>query len=975
MTTFIKSCIGIITCLLFTTLLMSQEQISDIEIRGVKNLSSLTGRVGFAQHNNENFMLVVNESLTIYRWENGNFIPFKTIEGGGGSVQIKDKNRSDMSIREGKYYRNANGIIQIIDIATGEIDFDSSDIDGNISFFGFAEIVDNRMYFQHEGKIRFLDFNSGELVDTDVDFERYQIGHHVLVAGDNQINNETKIINLLTNEESESTVYPSGFSYNLTLSSRIDSSFIIIDNEGSIYRLETDSDPYNTGCVLDFGTYTMEDIEDIDVRGDRLIVARYNELVDTTVNIQVLNLSSCIEEQNLSIPILGAYGGTTIADNEHFNADFTIIHINDTDFSPGGKFGHTHIVDHTINEVFKSEDMSWLDEGTAFKYRDDIYFHGGVKSLFPFGERPTARVNVVDDSSHRIDQSLRSVISIVIGYPIDGSVIFATNSIEEEILISKLSEEDRLQVLKSISLSRNHGLLDPLDIVTIDDNIYYSVLTGLYRITDSNEPLVPTEYNELFFDPINGIDSRPLEIYEDKIRFVQNNVHNSREKLHIYDTSSDELLSYDSGPLSGATFESELLGPYQFYIHNGEVAILDIRDGSNLAIQRTFFPNIYFSSANFGYFGGTNNLDEINVIDYSTNIIQTIPFDIGNYLKVFNSKDGSAYIADIADSNDQLRIRRIDSPSDIELIYEGTQQGSTTQVKFYNSKGSDIVFISFEEDDKVNVLVDDTEKTRLYSLSEDQYISDFNNGQLLFQSNTHIRIGDGEIGLIKPFQDIVTVQNDILVSPVLYQDFSDDSALFVFKEGDDSLKFVSYDLINKDLVVNVIKSDLDNYYDWLRIDENQFLLSASDSGNYGSEPWLVDLSNEEITLVSDINPGKSNSFPQNLIKTEHGIFFTATVSGINKQWFRLFGSGVTLVEAINEPKELAVFPNPTTSQIQITSSYKSLTIFSLSGHELITYNDIDESSIIGLDDLEAGMYILLASDNSGEVYMTKVIKI
>ena len=197
-----------------------------------------------------------------------------------------------------------------------------------------------------------------------------------------------------------------------------------------------------------------------------------------------------------------------------------------------------------------------------------------------------------------------------------------------------------------------------------------------------------------------------------------------------------------------------------------------------------------------------------------------------------------------------IRIRRLKSLSDIETVYEGSGRAWISSEPFLNSDGSNITYITFSEDGINKVFLDDSENSRLYTLFEKEYISDIDNDNLLIQK---FNGGDGVIGRIRPFEDIQRIQNDFLSDPVVYEELIGDTAFFLFKVGEDSLRSIYYNLESGSFSAKIIRSDIERYFDWNRLDDNRLFFTGEGLDYCGIEPMILDLDKAKISLLSDIN--------------------------------------------------------------------------------------------------------------------------
>lgn len=953
--------------MVFSGPLFSQEQVSDIETFGVVRQSDLTGRIGFAQFDDANYMLVENDSLTIYIWDNDEFKPFISVKGQGELIDLKDRDRSLMAIRDGKYYRYINNGIQIIDIATGDIDFDSTHTCEEFEKPLQVELVDSSIYLYFQDRnseqYKLLNFATGALVDLGINRPEHQIGHLALITSDSA----AVIKNLLTDEETEISIFPSGIAHRI--SSRIDTSFIIIDKEDKIWKLKYDEVPFLYDCP-----FFDVSIENITIKGDLLISTKASSFGDR-VTCYVQNLNNCSFDLISSIRLeeYQHFLKTRFISNANCEPDFTVVNIDLVQTnSDGVTASRTIVIDHINNKFIESDDMV-IEEGSPFRYDGNIYLHGldfsfrGTNNL----RVPISKVNPLVEESRQINSSSSQV---VMGYPIDDFIICATNTNFEDIKIWKIDRQDEFEEIQSISLSNNHGLYRIRKIFTYSDDIYYNTINGVYRLSDNNKLLIPADHRKLLSCPFCFELSLDLDIYDNKIRYLEDAGDN--RVLHIYDAITENLVTFNDSLFNDVSFQSKLIGPFQVFSDpnmQNETGIIDIRDGSISKVSEDISTNFVIPFDDFALFKSRYS-DQLNSIDYTSLEISTIPFDFGRQSKIFNNKNGTAYIIDISDSN--IRIRRLKSLMDIETIYEGSGTASIPFRPFLKSHGSNVSYITFSEDGINKVFLDDSENSRLYTLFENEYISDIDKDHLLIQNNTSFNGGDGVIGRIRPFEDIQRIQNDFLSDPVVYEELIGDTAFFLFKVGEDSLRSIYYNLESGSFSAKIIRSNIEHYYNWIRLDDNRLFFTGEGLDYCGIEPRILDLDKAKISLLSDINRGPESSHIENFIETKNGLFFTAIISGVNRQWFSLSIDDVSAgIKPVNQVLDLEIYPNPTSCNIRVRKGFESISVFSQTGVEVIKLDDVDPSVVINLGSLESGTYIVIATDFLGRKSITKVVKI
>lgn len=963
--------------LLFSAFLISQEQVSEINTPAVNKVTNIGSKIGFAQIGNVDYMLIENDTLSIYKWNGHTFILDSEIE----AYDFKfpnglrlDPNRSQLEIRNGKYYRFYYNAMEIVDIVSGTVEFLYDGGENGYSNIYPTELVDERLYFNAwEDRVRRnkrLDVSTGKIEDLGETPRPSlkQIGDIQFQISDSIISLE----NLWLADQNRSSFFTNGI-LNVHLS-RSDSSFVVLDGAGELYQLKLNGVQEKYDCKID----NLENLSSMRLAGDKLILS--NEF-GSNVRFRVINLITCEQEQSFNINVTDDFAThVSFITNETGDKDFTIVGVNGVHPADGWDPGFFYIIDHVNKREVQTPKITGVLHHTPFRIDNSVFFIGFNSSFW------TGQLDVIlqyDMNSGQIIEHVPEgdqLSHATLGYFRDGKLFCATNTIHEEVKVLQLDQTGKFNEIMKASFLNNEGITDFRDIKALEDKIYFLTIAGFYSVDDHDETILKFDYNPLISNTRDVLLGVTLHTYKDKISFITNDAER-HPHFHVYDLTTGKLNTHIDSTVSTSLNSVDPAGPFYFY-SNGTKAdtlkIFDIRDGSIIEFSELPYAVAEFGRENAAFFfyrfDGTEHMYSI---DYESKNIELHQFDFKSSNQIVSGRAGVDYFID--QENGQIRIRRMKSVTDIETIYDGP--GSL--MEFKRDKDSDFSFFSLRLSwPNVRIIVDDSQKTEMHDIifrhdnNHDSPIVAIDDDKVVLFSNIDDSV---QFKILKAFEGIDDIDYDTEKANFTYADLSEDEGTFFIFDEHDSLVVMTYNLETQDTQFRKMWTGCDpcTIYEGIRINKNKFLISWFGRSPYEGEPRIVDLAMDSLYLLADLNTRDNwPSYTNNYIRFKDWIYFTANLREGDRQWFRLLATdNTTNIEAVKIDNIISPFPNPTTGSISINRDYETMSIFSLDGTELYKMKNVNAESSIDVSQLGIGTFLLLAIDKNGNHFSGKIVKI
>ncbi len=161
---------------------------------------------------------------------------------------------------------------------------------------------------------------------------------------------------------------------------------------------------------------------------------------------------------------------------------------------------------------------------------------------------------------------------------------------------------------------------------------------------------------------------------------------------------------------------------------------------------------------------------------------------------------------------------------------------------------------------------------------------------------------------------------------------------------------------------------------------DNILFGAGDNSQ-NRELWKSDGTTEGTTLFQDINPSTeqygNGSNPSSYFSHNNTLYFAASDGTTGYELWKLEENSLSVKkESINEFEIISIYPNPTSSILNINienQQIQSVKVFSLFGKEIVNFKFNSEQKKINISSLSSGVYILQIKTLKGLI-SKKIIK-
>ena len=861
--------------------LFSQEQVSNLEHYGVQFPSDITRDIGFAHIDGVQYLLEENDSLTIYKYNNGDLVRHATIlnmDCRNRLYRIIDPNRSLFEIRDGYYYRFFSDGLQIIDVAEGKIVLQFDNLLSNTGNINPVELYKNHLYYNawKDGEfIRcLLDIDSGERVQLNLPANREyydQIGDQV--AG---IDEDRQFYIYDTFSNVDSLIYESQTKIISIRFSVQDSSYVLLEEDGRLIKVDRDLNVIDLNCLIE----DVSILRSFTVKANKLIAIYSHVEIPVRQNrIVVYDLDSCLEEMSFISGVIEYFAtGIQFVENESNDQDYSILGFYGQHPADGFDEGLYYIIDHKNNKFTKIEDISYVYSHTPFVHNDVLYFVGTVSSIgsaFQFVcKQDLASTNI---SRHDPNGMYETYFS-TIGYHEEDKLINVTNTLYEDPTVWSLDTADIFYKLQSLDFTKNLGVIFVDNVLLLEERIYFTTNGGLYSVFDESKEEIAFENVPTVLDYHKKTD---IALYDQKLAIPLYDGENVIFK--ILDTKTGIVDSLIDKNVRTNYFV--IAGPFIFYSNgnsNDTLHYLDLKTGLIQIIEELpylvgSFLTKGINSAIYRYSSSVNSRDYSAIlIDYDDNSFTELDIEFDYSFKVVPGYDDSFYFIDWLSSSDSIKIQLYKKDGEIRTIYSGPG-------RYYSDKfashypGNPVTLINlYYNSDTAILIADDLSNTEIFAIPH-RYLNGVNsvirdNFQDKFLFETKDSLGN-HYWLYEAFQTPLEIEY-IEDSGIRFSDLTDSLAVFIFQDDNNNVSLIKYDHKNQDKTIidsiefncgklSIQKGDA--------LNETQYLVVVN--CELGNEPWILDIDKGTLELLADLNPGRSSSSPNNFIRFDKWILF------------------------------------------------------------------------------------------------------
>ena len=964
--------------LLLPLSLVAQEQVSNVYFEGLYEVKRLDGEVGFAEVEGQQYMLVENGSLEIYRMENDSFVLKATITSRQCGVLnpiTLDPNRSLMEIDGRKYYRIFDDGIDLIDIVDGRVIRSINYEDLGIKDYWPRERKSDRFYLQSGLKIASLDLDR-----MIVEILPYAANWGFVVQGDHfvRILNDSAIhvFNGLT--QFDSTFYSNDVPWRWRSYSERDSSFVYLKADGSLWKLAKDYTFRKLDCPLE----NMETFRSLKVVGDNL-VAVYESYTETMSEVVVSNLQTCetvmsftayYEEYNFYIEYI---------ENEEDTSNFLICGFAGDNPIDVLSVSSYYLLDFETKSMSYVPELTRVTNGTPARDGDRIYFVGESSTYFAQTQFVLVYNGANSQTSLLNPYDYFDNKSTTIGFEVDGKIPVVTSTVDELVKVWSLSSG--FAEIQSLNLLEDLGVNLIADLMSLEDRIFFTAHGGLHSVlTRSKEEFIFPNSEKIIWSFLN----EPMEVaiakYEntagigfslgDSTYFFTVDERTGETTWTIFDEfkTSDNIVSFGSLLLF-----SDGYGNCDLRYFDLKTKSIQSQEGISYISERHLAEGDEF--ALYKKTEINSSVHKIFKISHLDNSFTQLDIDLEKDVALVHGFKDNFYIIEYRSWENQARITRWNSMDEADVIYDGKGRVSIDESFKYDRTDSVALFTLFSEDKEAIYLIDNLVKTDSLKLD---YLSDSWSKRSILSYNRDdfilktIDDSGNNYWFYKAFGSPINLEGPGDLNPI-FTIVTDSIALLMFYSNG-QLSSISHNISSgetnyREDIENI--NGLDYISGGMALSPSTFIVSGR--SDLGFEPYLFDANTGSVSLLQDINPGTISSSPSNFLKFKDWIYFTATTDCTSKQWFRMESDFSTrTIEQINWTSDkLFLYPNPSGNEVSLKGDFDQVVVYSINGQELFTVSDYISGSVIYMETLESGTYIIHAFDSSGKLYSEKLMKV
>ncbi len=980
---------------------ISQEQVSDIYDKVNIHPTGLYGKLGFALIAGQQYMIKDNDELSVYILRDSFELLWQgfDLEFESRVAQYRDveRNRSGLIIRDGKYYRMRSDVIQVIDIVSGKLEYELTEKDLGFSVSSVLSVTSD--FIVASGYIK----ESRETILFSVDILSKSVKRHDKVPRDQYFDRDhsllvNNMIYYFIDESGESDqlisydfrtgeeiIFPRLLNEELfSVMHRAEGSRIIISTKsGNIYEINDNGFYEKLNCNIKGDLPILK----TQMASEKLFVIygeRNQNISGSSIIEKVImyDMETCKGREVwkfLQTSVSRVISRFFISTNELNNQDFTIIGLKGSTYTDNS-FSILNHLDNTetlvpenpydfsndvrnVHEIVPYSPIrykNWII--CATKYYPDVSYSFDAFLIHDVNTKSTELIYPDKDKGN-------GSFSSMIGYFHNDELVVANNSRIETPAVWSMDDETNFTKLDSLDFGLNYG-------ATIFDGGNYRV----FNLSKNNDHFIFHAISGIYRTDLSGTER--LFRIKPQIKFLKNLTskvaYHSNENSEVFIINDSNGMSLHRRNLLDQKIESTLLDyssydldfPYKI----GSVILLDRKDYYNTKDNtiRTLDHGFYLSdyvehSFDFDTFvylnlAGRGIVSPV-IFNGTENTSELLPFTFASSSKLKNTKSGNALILD----NKSKRVSLVSKDETLIDIATDFQEASFKS-------------ISFEQSECNIIEIQDSLSSYLYVENKDQI--DVVQGSYIYSdSDCHVLFAMNDVDVIS-YMYYEFGQKPILIytGPVSEElrvlSINENHVLLYTHSGDIITKLIKYDfLTEKTEVVEGLTYNFSEYgyISGIHLEGDKYLVCKNTS--LGNEPWILDINKGEFQLLSDMISGAHGSFPANFTYLDDFVYFTAFVEDGSRQWFRYKIDGATSVEQVtlNSPQQLVVYPNPTSGLLTLSSSYEEVNVCNLKGEIMLYTKDYNKSESIDVSSLPDGLYIIQATDSTGEVKTNKVV--
>jgi hypothetical protein len=410
-------------------------------------------------------------------------------------------------------------------------------------------------------------------------------------------------------------------------------------------------------------------------------------------------------------------------ENENQQTDFTIFGYSGFNRTDGFSKGRFFIINHITNLASEIEDISRVEQQTAFSENGYIYCVG-INQAGWNSHAYIVRQDIATSKISKLDPNEKYLTTYVVQGFTDSinKFYFSTNTRQEDPNIWTVSSNNSFTKLKLLDFRQNVGIHFVQNIFLSTEALFFTNQIGIYSVFNDCKLKIPFAS----VPTVLGFSEStiPVANYENKFAFAEINENNTI--FIILDSSMDYI---DSFLLTEVISKASLLemGPFIFFrrsgankpieffdIRNKKINVInDLRNINSNRLTKNINAAVYLESASIN-----NTKNKAYLIDYISSIVSLISIELDEIVDVVPGNDNSFYFIDTRSNSNKIRIRLMTKTGEISEVYTG--EGSFNyKIKYiFNTEGQ-FTFLSFnDKNNKIHCISLDQQNAYAFALDQ-----------------------------------------------------------------------------------------------------------------------------------------------------------------------------------------------------------------------------------------------------------------
>jgi hypothetical protein len=965
-----KNIVGFIFVLL-PMLGICQEQVSNLKFSGLYSSTHLTNKIGFVKHNDNQYFVQDNDTLSIFKIVDGQFILVNVVpkfeNQSLNNYSTFKPNRSYLNYENGKIFRTFEQGIQIINIEDGQLlfQYDFKNI-GNVSFSGVHK---DYIFFTHwDGKktnsyslntkdqvVRLLDIPTDGGIFNEVDHQLVRIVDSKLHVFDMTTSIDTLIENLPNINRI--------ISYSVQ-----DSAYFLLTDSLKIIKLHQNLTIQPTPCTL--APYRNPNIHYVTNHRLFVFVRGIDTVMDT---LFIKNIDSGFDEMSIIDEMIESdFTSIQFPKMADGNENFTIFtYIMPPGFPDVAPVGFYFLVDHDKKSYTSFKGSTYIQEYSSFVQNDKLYYIG-ISSSF-WGDFYRFERLDLDTKESIIPFSNSNIQDFILGYHDDGILYLATNTEYENPLLHTMEPDGHINDIQKLDFSKNLGTNSINAVITTDERFYFRNHSGIYSTFKNTIPERQFKDPKTIIKYGSTLQQTKYKEYvafgfieDGKLKFIRiNATNNKKDSVTIAASGVSDLIGVGPFILIDRSWDGTSVQYYD--VRNNKMNVYSaLKNISAARLVKSDNSALYYDQ----------NTDAIFLIDYEKGTITKTHFTIPDIIIKASAVPDMYYLIQKS-TNNPINFFLLDKDLKMTLVYQGMGYFSDLPYKRYlNSKdGTFSYFLINSQSASDKLLVCKQDETEVLDFSQDN--SRYHN--LVYAQDNVLLLNYYQGNELKHLLHLSfdkSISLDVVNARMSYMNATDSLVVMIFNVNNGSVIY-KYDRIADQLTKTILSSiECNNMIvnDGIPFGENKHLLSVS--CGHKLNLWILDMENDSVQLKSNISFARDEQGISDFFEFKNYIYFTAAQFADNRQWYRIKKDTTSaLVESVFESGLiLKVYPSPATKSVQLDVEAAQIELFNVNGHVELKTNDYHVGDAINIQSLTQGMHWVKAKLHDGRIATSNFVK-